>query len=100
MWGGFVAYTVLHAAFVTIPPGALLGLVVLTIVGSAMFGCLPFAMASFALSDSTAQGVFIAPSILPDASGPGLDAGNMAVLIAWTIAAIVDVVVSSHAGAP
>jgi ABC-type multidrug transport system permease subunit len=112
---------------VTTSPEALLAIVLLTVVGTAMFLCLSFAMASFARSNSAAQGmsngvgialamisgVFFAPSILPeavgdvarylpleplangyqslyvtDASGFGLDAGNIAVLIGWTVVAI------------
>jgi ABC-type multidrug transport system permease subunit len=65
---------------VSTSPGALVGIAVLTIVGTAMFVCLSFAVASFARSNSAAQGVsngvgialamisgvFFAPSILPD----------------------------------
>jgi ABC-type multidrug transport system permease subunit len=117
---------------VTTRPGALVAIVVLTLVGTAMFMCLAFAMASFTRSNSAAQGVsngigvalamvsgvFFAPSILPDAvgdvarylpleplansyqslyatdaSGLGLDVGNIAVLIGWTIAAVAVVAV-------
>lgn len=117
---------------VTTSPGALLGIVLLTVVGTAMFLCLSFAMASFARNNSAAQGmsngvgialamisgVFFAPSILPegvgdvarylpleplansyqslyvtDASGVGLDVGNIAVVLCWMIAAIAVVAV-------
>lgn len=117
---------------VTTRPGALVGIVVQTFVGTAMFLCLAVALASFARSNSAAQGVsngvgialamvsgvFFAPSILPDAvgavarylpleplangyqslyvtdsSGLGLDVGNIAVLIGWTIAAVAVVAV-------
>ena len=112
---------------VTTSPGALLGIVIQTIVGTAMFTCLAFAIASFARSNSAAQGmsngvgialamisgVFFAPSVLPDAvgdvarylpleplangyqslyvsdaSGFGLDLGNLVVLVAWSLVAI------------
>lgn len=113
---------------VTTSPGALLGIVLLTIIGTVMFLCLSFAMASFARNNSAAQGmsngvgialamisgVFFAPSILPEGvgdvarflpleplansyqslyvtgtSGFDLDVGNIAILIAWALAAIV-----------
>ena len=112
---------------VTTRPGAIFGIMVLTIVGTAMFMCLAFAVASFTRSNSAAQGlsngvgialamisgVFFAPTILPeavgdvarylpleplangyqslyvtDASGLGLNAGNIAILIGWTMAAV------------
>ncbi|MDA2944778.1 MAG: ABC transporter permease [Actinomycetota bacterium] len=117
---------------VTTSPAALPGVIVLTIIGTSMFLCLSFAIASFARSNSAAQGmsngvgivlalisgVFFAPSILPDAvgdvarylpleplansyqslyvtdaSGLGLDLGNIAVLVGWTIVAIAIVAV-------
>jgi len=73
-----------RAAFgVTTRPSALVAIGALTIVGTAMFMCLAFAVASFTRSSSAAQGVsngvgvalamisgvFFAPSILPDAVG-------------------------------
>jgi len=68
---------------VTTPPGALVEIAVLTVVGTAMFVCLSFALTSFVRSNSAAQGVanglgvvlamisgvFFAPSVLPDAVG-------------------------------
>jgi len=117
---------------VTTPPGAIVGIAVLTLAGTAMFVCLSFALASFVRSNSAAQGVsngvgialamisgvFFAPSILPDAvgdvarflpleplangyqslyvtdaAGLGLDVGNLAVLLGWTLAAVVLVAV-------
>jgi ABC-type multidrug transport system permease subunit len=117
---------------VTTRPGALIAVGALTIVGTAMFMCLAFAVASFARSSSAAQGVsngagvalamisgvFFAPSVLPDtvgavarylpleplansyqslyvtdASGVGLDVGNIAVVLCWMIAAIAVVAV-------